>query len=449
MNSSYESTLTFVDKTNEGNRTTLHFTDPKRDEDHYFNITEENGDIEVTYDSKATDINRYWISFDANPSEHIYGCGETYSKFDLKGENVRIWVAEHQNTNRIGKKLIRETFFGKKPKKVLPFKKFESYYAQPTYVSSDKYFVHVFIDNYAEFNFQIPNQTTLYLQDKPHFVVKKADSFTELSSKVSDLLGHQRQLPDWTYDGAILAVQEGCDVIDSKIAEAESKGIRIAGIWSQDWCGCRRTKFGYQVMWNWEQDRELYPELEAHIKAWKEQGEDVPFDRMTEMAARAKPIVSFIDPDAPDFQRAGHMDEKIAAWCKRTGQPVPETKGAFARCALESMVLRYKELWGQLERITGVKRDGLNMIGGATRNALHCRMTADALGIPVLCGPTEGACAGNVLVQMIAMGDLKNHAEARELMGVSDPPIVYEPNRSVAEAWAAAAEQFGRLRNTP
>ena len=273
MSNSYESTLTFVDKTNEGNRTTLHFTDPKRDEDHYFNITEENGDIEVTYDSKATDINRYWISFDANPSEHIYGCGETYSKFDLKGENVRIWVAEHQNTNRIGKKLIRETFFGKKPKKVLPFKKFESYYAQPTYVSSDKYFVHVFIDNYAEFNFQIPNQTTLYLQDKPHFVVKKADSFTELSSKVSDLLGHQRQLPEWTYDGAILAVQEGCDVIDSKIAEAESKGIKIAGIWSQDWCGCRRTKFGYQVMWNWRYDKEdQYANLPEKIKEWNAKG---------------------------------------------------------------------------------------------------------------------------------------------------------------------------------
>lgn len=273
MNNSYESTLTFVDKKSEGNSTTLHFTDSKRNEDHYFIITEENGDIEVTYDSKAKDINRFWISFDANPDEHIYGCGETYSKFDLKGENVRIWVAEHQNTNRIGKKLIRETFFGKKPKRVLPFRKFESYYAQPTFVSSDKYFVHVFIDNYAEFDFSTPNQTTLFLQDKPHFVVKKADSFTELSSKVSDLLGHQRQLPEWVYDGAILAVQQGTDVIDQKIAEAEAKGVKIAGIWSQDWCGCRRTKFGYQVMWNWRYDKEdQYYNLPEKIQEWNAKG---------------------------------------------------------------------------------------------------------------------------------------------------------------------------------
>lgn len=269
---SYESTLEFVDKNKEGNATKLHFTDPNRKLDHYFIITEDNGDIEVTYESNDDAINRYWISFAANSSEHIYGCGETYSKFDLKGENVRIWVAEHQNTNRIGRKLIRE-LLGKKPKKVLPFNKFESYYAQPTFVSSDKYFVHVYIDNYSEFNFKVLNQTTLYLQDKPHFVVKKADTFEELSSKLSDLLGHQRQLPDWVYDGAILAVQEGCDVIDRKIQEAEKKGIKIAGIWSQDWCGCRRTKFGYQVMWNWRYDKEdQYSNLPEKIKEWNEKG---------------------------------------------------------------------------------------------------------------------------------------------------------------------------------
>ena len=86
------------------------------------------------------------------------------------------------------------------------------------------------------------------------------------------------------------------------------------------------------------------------------------------------------------------------------------------------------------------------MIGGATRNALHCRMTADALGIPVLCGPTEGACAGNILVQMIAMGDLKDHAEARELMRVSDPPIVYPPSRNASDAWDEALERFTQLK---
>ncbi len=183
----------------------------------------------------------------------------------------------------------------------------------------------------------------------------------------------------------------------------------------------------------------LYQELR---RAWKARGEEITFDQMTARAGSAREFVSFIDPDAPAFQRTGHMDEKIASWCEKTGQPVPQTKGAFARCALESMVLRYKELWGQLERITGEKRDGLNMIGGATRNALHCQMTADALGVPVLCGPTEGSATGNILMQMIALGDLKDLGEARELMRVSVPPVVYEPDPAKASAWEEALERF-------
>lgn len=268
----YRSELVLKDKKKDGDTLTLTYDDPDRGGQYIFNIKEENGDIELTSEFDNSDVNRFWLTFDANPSEHIYGCGETYSKFDLKGENVRIWVAEHQNTDRIAKKLLRE-LFGKKPKKVLPFKKFESYYAQPTYVSSDKYFLHAFIDSYAEFNFKEPGKTTLFLQEKPHFVVKKGDSYKELSSKLSNLLGHQRNLPDWVYDGAILAVQEGTEAIDRKIKKAEEAGVKIAGIWSQDWCGCRRTKFGYQVMWNWRYDKEdQYSDLPEKIKEWNAKG---------------------------------------------------------------------------------------------------------------------------------------------------------------------------------
>ena len=228
-------------------------------------------------------------------------------------------------------------------------------------------------------------------------------------------------------------------LVGAEIAEPILSDEAFADSWTNEIGVTGGIRFMKNLTGMW-----IYQELH---RAWKAQGEEVPYDRMTEMAAGAKPFVSLIDPDAAEFQRAGHMDEKIAAWCVRTGQPVPESKGAFARCALESMVLRYRELWGQLERITGVKRDGLNMIGGATRNTLHCRMTADALGVPVLCGPTEGACTGNVLMQMIALGDLRDLAEARELVRVSDPPIAYEPSAAASAAWAEAARRFERLRS--
>ena len=258
----------------------LKFKDPKSDDIHTISIEqEEHGRITVKYlTSEARDLtgkklyNRFWLTFPANPKEHIYGCGETYSQLDLKGERVRIFVAEHQNANRIGKKIVKEKFLGKHPDKILPFGKYESYYAQPTYVSSDLFYLHADINAYSEFDFRNPEKTTIYTQEPPVFYIEKAESFPALSKKLADLLGYQRRLPDWIYDGAILAIQEGTERIDKKIEKAEKAGTKICGVWSQDWCGCRKTGFGYQVMWNWEWDKELYHDLDKKIKEWKEKG---------------------------------------------------------------------------------------------------------------------------------------------------------------------------------
>ena len=47
---------------------------------------------------------------------------------------------------------------------------------------------------------------------------------------------------------------------------------------------------------------------------------------------------------------------------------------------------------------------------------------------------------------MIALGELKDHAEARELMRVSDPPIAYEPNAAKTSAWDEALTRFTAIR---
>ena len=89
---------------------TLSYEDKKTHDKYEIDVAQnETGVISVkcrTPENK--DVNRWWISFPADKNERIYGCGETYSEFNLKGQKVRIWVAEHQNANRIGKKIILE-----------------------------------------------------------------------------------------------------------------------------------------------------------------------------------------------------------------------------------------------------------------------------------------------------------------------------------------------------
>ncbi len=236
-------------------------------------LTEENGLYKLAcICPEGSAYDRFWLTFPAEEAEHIYGCGETYSELDLKGQLVRIFVAEHQNSKRISAKMIREKFLGVKPDRKLAFTKYESYYAQPTFTSSRGYFVHADVSAYSEFDLRDASKIKIYTQQPPVLYIGCADSFPELSQKLAGLLGHQRELPDWVYDGAILAVQRGPEEIDRKIEKAVNAGVKVCGIWSQDWCGCRRTGFGYQVMWNWEQDKELYHDLPEKIKEWKARG---------------------------------------------------------------------------------------------------------------------------------------------------------------------------------
>ena len=217
-------------------------------------------------------INRFWIEMPAAPGEHIYGCGETFSEFDLKGKEVRIWVAEHQNFARMVRKVVKNTFPGTKRGKKLSFHKYESYYAQPTFMSSGKYYTHVDSDAYMKFGFG-ENKTVLYIHALPGKMwVGQDESFSGLSKKLSLVLGKQPPVPEWINDGLIIAVQGDTAAIEKKLDTAEKYGIPVAGVWTQDWCGARFTAFGRQVMWDWSWDRELYPGLDKLIERLHQKG---------------------------------------------------------------------------------------------------------------------------------------------------------------------------------
>ena len=216
--------------------------------------------------------NRFSLSFPAAQDAHFYGGGEVHSTLDLKGQRIRIFVAEHQNANRIGRKMLRAGLTAGRSEKTYPVHKYESYYVQPTFVTSGKWFFHAETHSFCELDFTKSGEVTFHVQEAPVMWMGQADSFESVSEDLTSILGRQHSLPDWVYDGAILAVQEGSEAVDKKIDAALSAGARVCGVWCQDWCGCRRTGFGYQVMWNWEWDRELYKDPEKKIKEWKTKG---------------------------------------------------------------------------------------------------------------------------------------------------------------------------------
>ena len=160
---------------------------------------------------------------------------------------------------------------------------------------------------------------------------------------------------------------------------------------------------------------------------------------------QAEPLRSFIDPDAPEFTPPGDIPGRVREFCRRTGQPVPETVGQVVRCLYESLALKYRFALEQLSRATGQKFSCLHIIGGGTQARLLCRMTADSIGLPVITGPVEATALGNILIQLVALGELKNLDEGRALIARTEPVQRYEPEQTAL--WNRAYETYKTILN--
>ncbi len=164
-------------------------------------------------------------------------------------------------------------------------------------------------------------------------------------------------------------------------------------------------------------------------RAWQAAGQDLSYDELTRLASEAKPMVSLIDPADPRFASPGDMPQKIAAYCRETRQPVPESIGATVRCALESLAASYRRGLDTLERLTGQKLSRLHVVGGGSKNRLLMQLAADATGRQVICGPVEATAIGNLLIQALALGQIKDHAELRAIVRASFPVETFSPKK--------------------
>lgn len=175
-------------------------------------------------------------------------------------------------------------------------------------------------------------------------------------------------------------------------------------------------------------------------RQWIREGKELSFARLERLALMAEPFQSFIDPDAPEFNPAGNIPKRIRAFCKHTGQPVPQSEGAVVCCIDQSLALKYRYALEQLEACTGRRYPTIHMIGGGIQSELLCQMTANASGRRVIAGPVEATALGNIAVQLIALGEIKDVEEARAIVANSEPTREYLPQDQ--ERWQKAYSSF-------
>ncbi|WP_029386922.1 rhamnulokinase [Streptomyces leeuwenhoekii] len=173
--------------------------------------------------------------------------------------------------------------------------------------------------------------------------------------------------------------------------------------------------------------------LQECVRAWG----DPDLGGLLREAAKVPALRSVVDAGDAAFLAPGRMPERIAQACRASGQPVPGSPAETTRCILDSLALAHRRAVEDAQRLAGHPVDVVHIVGGGTRNALLCQLTADACGLPVVAGPTEAAALGNVLVQARAHGTAGDLAGMRELLVRTQPLTRYAPRGGTAR-WRAA-----------
>jgi rhamnulokinase len=136
------------------------------------------------------------------------------------------------------------------------------------------------------------------------------------------------------------------------------------------------------------------------VDAWRKDRSEADLPGLVEAAARVPEHLLF-DVGHPSLLPAGDMPSRILALAPGLRDA---DHAVVIRSILESLALAYAQTLEELQRLTGVSIETVHIVGGASQNALLCRLIADRSGRDVVAGPVEATAIGNIIVQARAAG---------------------------------------------
>ncbi len=125
---------------------------------------------------------------------------------------------------------------------------------------------------------------------------------------------------------------------------------------------------------------------------------------------------SVVDVNDLSFFAPDSMIDAVKNYCKNSGQQIPETVGEIAYCVYASLAECYAKAVDQIENITGVKFNAINIVGGGCQNAVLNELTAIKTGRTVVAGPVEATATGNLLAQMLASKEIATLDDGKDIV---------------------------------
>jgi len=206
-------------------------------------------------------LNRFWFRIAAEPGEHIWGCGEQMSYFDLRGRRFPLWTSEPG----VGRDKTSLITFQADAANHAGGDYYTTNYPQPSFISSRRYAAHAETTAYSAFDFRHDSFHELELWAAPErleFLI--APDFATLVDRVATRFGRQPRLPEWLYNGAIIGLKDGENSF-ARLEKYIEAGARVSALWCEDWAGVRTTSFGTRLFWDWCWNPSRYPDLPRRI----------------------------------------------------------------------------------------------------------------------------------------------------------------------------------------
>jgi rhamnulokinase len=180
--------------------------------------------------------------------------------------------------------------------------------------------------------------------------------------------------------------------------------------------------------------------LQGCRNCWSARGATADYSELIELSKGEAAFAHLVDPDDESFLRPTDMLSAIDDFCRKTHQSAPATPGAYVRCILESLALKYRLVLRSLEQLCDQRIKRIRVIGGGSKNRLLNQFTSDATGRQVLAGPAEATALGNMAVQIVATGEASSLQQVRAIVDRSFPTEVFEPVET--DKWERHLERF-------
>ncbi len=217
-------------------------------------------------------------------------------------------------------------------------------------------------------------------------------------------------------------------LLGAEIAEPCLSGKALEEAFSNEGGLDRTIRFLSNIMGCW-----LIQECRRY---WQAEGRDYSFPELAALARECEPLRFLVDAKSEAFLAPGDMPKRIAGAADLPSGAKPAPPGEIMRCIYDSLALSVRNELKRLERVREVEYPALHIVGGGTQDTLLMQLVADACGIPVYAGPIEATAIGNLLVQMIASGEVADLAAARRLVAASFELKKYLPDDKMARLYA-------------